>query len=250
MSDSKFKGDYTKAFLSENPLDKDVAKTKFLGEEFVTKPNEAVYVYSFKEGKMLFAKGLEEFTGIKDEEVNIIQLNSFSDNSYSDFLNEFHDRVLFYLNHHNDNLESISIHVIREIPAHDFPIMSILKVFETDDNGNLVSILGKIIKDNSLKTSEVIQYAFSGIVDDKFEKEINHLDYELSISIKNISILELLDKGFSYEEIADDLGIPTMEITERLSELLTRFKLDSEEDLLKFGKKKLFIPNQFKNYLN
>ena len=136
MSKSKFSGDYTKAFLSKDRSKEGSKDTIYFDKTLEIAENEAVNVFSFKENKLLFAKGFEKLLGRELEEIDILQLNSLYDTVFKEFTNEYHDRMLLYLHTNNKNLESLSSTIIVKAQGIDTPFILNVKVYETDENGN------------------------------------------------------------------------------------------------------------------
>ncbi len=246
MSKSKFSGNYTKAFLSKKVSSADSAEQLHYDKTIDIKENEATYIYSFKENKLVFSKGLESLHNIKSEEINIFFIRNLIAEHFLNFSNEYHDRLLLHI-YNNKNIENFSTNIILNYNTFDTPVLLNIKVFETDDNGNLLSVISKAIKSEKLKTTKVVQYSLNGSFQEEFNNEINfNLDHKLCISEKNIELIELLEKGKSVEDIATLLSVPVDSIMVRISNLFKRFDVTNNKDLIQFAKTNFLIPNQFK----
>ncbi|MEN8957295.1 MAG: hypothetical protein ABF242_00940 [Flavobacteriales bacterium] len=248
--DSKYTGKYTKAFLSDKKAKSQSIEYEYFNRTIDVKENEMVYIFSFNGNKLLFAKGYENILGISDSELDILHLNSLFTSYYERFVFEFHDRLLLFLYNNNNNIEDFSSNVITELEGFDIPVMINVKIHRTDDNGNLISIIGRNVADQNLKTSDVIQYSVHIGSDSQFISEINNdLDFKRCISLYNILVIEKMDKGIELEVIAEELNITTEKLQENLDKILTRFELKDYKELTQFAKIKHIIPNQFEKYL-
>lgn len=249
MPKSKYTGKYTDAFLTE-----DVSNyNSNLGENFnkylTIKENEAVYVYRFKENKMLFAKGFENVLNKKNDEINMKILNTEYDELSKSFVSEYHDRALLYLYNHNSKLKSFSSSIVVKSARVKDPLLVNIQVMNTDSKGNLVAIIGRIYKDKNLRYNEIIQYSLNGQFEGDFLFQMNHkLDFDSRISLREIKIIEGLKNQISHKEIGKNIGYPGHRISEVIQLLFKRFKVKSEEELIAFAENKELIPNQFSSY--
>lgn len=247
MALSKYTGNYTKAFLSTDVSPSNSIEHTYYNNLIEVGENEACYIYSFKENKLIFTKQIDALFGIPKESLNMVLLNSIFEKDFNLFFKEFHDRLLLYLYNNKDHIQSFSCSYITRIKKFKFPILVNLKFLKTDDSGNLVSIIGRIKRHENLKTTKVIQYSLNGDFEEKFTNRINFgIDHSLCISEKNINLLEILESDKSLDKASETLSITKEEISRRISQLNDRYDLKSLDELLEFSKANFLIPNQFK----
>ena len=247
---AKYTGKYTKAFLSDKKIKKESLEYDFFNNKISVQENEMACIFSFKGNKLLFCKGYDKFLGIPEEEMDLLRLNSIFTEFYEKFIYELHDRVLLFLYNNNTDLESFSSHIITHVEGIEAPVMIVMKVYSTDDNGNLVSIIGRNYIDKNLITSDVVQYAFHGDFNPEFKNKIdNDLDFTSCISYTNLRVLEALETGKKMAEISTMMNIEESQLNINIQKLLKRFELKDESELIEFAKAKKLIPNQFDNYL-
>ncbi len=249
MSKSIYSGNYTRAFLSKRVSPSDSIEQTFYSESIEVGEGEGCYIYSFKENKLIFSKGMDTFFNVSPEEINIVFLNSVYQEDFTKFVNEYYDRLLLYLYNNNENIKDFSSNLIVKAKGLESSILVNIRILKTDANGNLVSIIGKIKKVDEVRTTNVVQYSLKGISDTNFTDKINFdLDHKLCISEINIDLLELMDAGKSQKEISESLTINEEELTKRISQLLNRFEVNSNEELIKFAKNNFIIPSQFEAF--
>ncbi len=247
---SKYTGKYLKAFLGDNKIKTESIEYEYYNSQVDVKDNEVSYIYSFKGNRLVFAKGFEKLNLKGDDGLDIHIIHSLFAKYYERFVNEYHDRILLYLYNNNERIDTFSSHVIINIKTIDIPLILKVKVFKTDDNGNLVSIIGTATVDDNLKTSDIIQYSIEGDLKPEFLEGINQdLDFIKCISNYNIKIIEELEKGKSQKEIADSLEIKEEVLTNILKNLLKKFEVETIEEMIEIAETKNIIPSQFDNYL-
>jgi DNA-binding CsgD family transcriptional regulator len=245
----KYTGKYTQAFLSDKKMKANSIEADFFNKKIEVKPNEALYIYSFKGNKMLFTKGFEAVLNKKDNDISIVDLNSMHTPHFEEFMYEFNDRLLLFLYNNNENIETFSSNVIIKIKGVDTALMLNTKVYKTDENGNLISIIGRNTLDKKLNTTDVIQYSLIGDFKEDFLDTINNdLNFTRCISLFNIKIISLFEEGKQSNEVSKILNISEEKINTNIEKLLKRFELLNLNELIEFSKSNCLIPSQFDNY--
>lgn len=250
MKEEEYTGDYTKAFVSETPMENNSSVAKSIKKNLKIELNEAVYIYSFKENKMIFVQGFKELFGIEDEKLNMTDMIELHTNEVSIFLNEINDKTLHQI-HHKTNYQDVKtlmiINVFNKITKQSIPVLRSIYIYESNENGNLISIIARYKKDDNLKTSNIIPYGVvSKKIKDDFLIDINfNLNYKNAVSIYEIKIIELLEKEYNHLEIQEKLEYSEKELKKIISNLFLRFKTYSKSELINFAKKNYFLPNPF-----
>lgn len=249
MKKSNYTGKYTDAFLTEDVSSYDSHFDENFKKYLTLKENEAVYVYSFKENKLLFTKGFENVLEVESRAVNMQFLNSEYDELAKEFVNEYHDRALLYLYNNNHKLKTFSSSVVIKTNRVETPLLLNIQVLNTDSKGNLISIIGRVLRDPNLIYGDIIQYNLNGDLEGDFLFQMNHkLDFQKRISLREIKIIEDLEMDIPTEEIGKKIGYANHRIEEIIKLMLERFSVKTTKDLIEFAKNKQLIPNQFKNY--
>ena len=190
----QYNGKYTQAFLSDAKIKKDSIENKLLDELIKVEKDEVVWIYSLKGNKLLFVKGFE-ILNLKDEDFTSNNLNSMFTQYFQEFINEYHDRILLFL--YTNIIEYFSSSVIIKIKEIETSAILNIKIYNTDDNGNIISFIGRSKIDNDLKTTDIVQYSFQGDVENEFLEEINqNLNFNKRISLENIKLIEFLEKKY------------------------------------------------------
>src|SRR5436305_9300631 len=90
-------GDYSKFFITDIPPDLTSRQALFFKHTIPKFPEEAIYIYSFKQKRMIYADGWEEILGYKDEEINMLAIVSMSTPEFAPFSNELNDKALMFI---------------------------------------------------------------------------------------------------------------------------------------------------------
>jgi hypothetical protein len=244
----QYNGKYTQAFLSDAKIKKDSIENKLLDELIKVEKDEVVWIYSLKGNKLLFVKGFE-ILNLKDEDFTSNNLNSMFTQYFQEFINEYHDRILLFL--YTNIIEYFSSSVIIKIKEIETSAILNIKIYQTDNNGNIISFIGRSKIDKDLKTTDIVQYSFKGDVENEFLEEINqNLNFNNCISLEDIKLIEFLEKKKENSEISNLLNIPIEKINQNFLMLYKKFDLKDENELVKFGKDNNLIPSQFDKYQN
>jgi len=235
---SKDFGDFTRIRVSDTPYNAE----DFVFEEYKNKVQsfigQAVYIYSFEKNRMLYAAGWEDLLGYKSEEITLFKIVSITSKRHFNFSNELNDKSLEFLLGKKKDLEKYSftievekIHKNGEI----IPLFSRVGIFKSR-NGTILEIIGISEKIHSRKLGNIMQYAVFGPKLSGFEESLNQqLFNELAISNKEIEVLELAAKGFTFKEIACKLNVSQSAIEKRLYPLYKRFDVKSLPHLISFA---------------
>lgn len=238
-------GHYSKKYITEIPADLESMEASQYGESLRRYPMEGVYVYSFEKNKMLFASGWEEIVGIPDNEINMLAIVNMTEEKFVPFVNEINDKALQFLHARNEGLEEYSFNIelkMKHSSGHAVPVKAKVSVFETNDKGELKSILGRFQVDNSLHFSNIIRFSAYGPEKDYFENALNdELFFKNYVSRKELEVIELLAAGYAYKEIADKLDISISTVDKRIQNLFRRFEIKNTTHLMSFAFKNNLI---------
>ncbi|WP_418645979.1 helix-turn-helix transcriptional regulator [Tenacibaculum insulae] len=231
-------GKYTKERVSDTPINKETASYIFYKKTIPKFVGEALYIYSFKENKMLYAHGWQELLGYKDDEITMLKIVSCTSPRHFQFSNELNDKALRFLNTKTTDLEKYSFTLELEKINKEgavVPLFSRVGVFKSSD-GKVEEIIGvsQVIK--SLKHSNIMQYAAYGPDSSDFEETLNkELFNHFAISRKEKEALSMAAKGLAFKEIASELNVSQSAIEKRIIPLYKRFNVKSLPHLISFA---------------
>jgi len=234
----KNKETYTSKRVSDIPSDINSEVYKHYDTIIPNFMGEAVYIYSFKENKMLYTKGWEELLGYKDDEISMLKIISSTTQRHFKFSNELNEKALKFIKSQNKDLTKYSFTIEVEKYHKNKTIVSLFSrvgIYK-ENNGNIEEIIGvsQVIK--SLKLSNIMQYAAYGPLKSEFEETLNkELFNHYAISRKEKLALELAAKGLTFKEIAASENVSLSAIEKRLLPLYKRFNVKSLPHLIDFA---------------
>ncbi len=238
-------GEYSKSYITDVPADLNSEEAQHYNKTFPFFPEEAMYIYSFKLNKMIFARGWEELLGYPDNEINMLAITSITSPEYAAFSHELNDKALMFIQSKTEDLEKYSFTIeLKKIHKNGtlVPLISRIGVFRSE-NGQITEIIGRSQINRSIKFGKVMRYAAYGPDKTEFEEELNKVLFQYcAISIKEKEALELVSKGFSYKEIADQFNVTQSAIEKRILPLYKRFEVKSLAHLIRFAYENHILP--------
>lgn len=238
-------GDYSKTFITDIPADLESEQFLYYKETIPKFPEEAIYIYSFKENRMVFAIGWEEILGYRDDEINMLAIVNMSVPEFAPFSHDLNDKALKFIHQKTKNLEKYSFTIdlkkIHKDGTH-VPITARVGVYSASD-GHIEAIIGRFQVNRNLIFGKVMRYAAYGPEKEEFEEELNKVLFNyLAISRKEKEALELVAKGYSFKEIAHDLNVSHSAIEKRIIPLYKRFNVKSLTHLVSFAYDNAILP--------
>lgn len=238
-------GEYSKSFITAINADLTSQEALDFYKTIPRFPEEAIYIYSFKQNRMLYAHGWEEVLGYKDDEITMMTIVSITSPEYSSFSNELNDKALKFLHTKTKDLEQYSFTIelkkIHKNGSH-IPLISRVGVFRSE-NGSVTEIIGRSQINRSIKFGKVMQYSAYGPEKSQFEEDLNKVLFELyAISGKEKEALALVAKGLSFKEIASHFNVSQSAIEKRIIPMYKRFDVKSLSHLISFAYENHILP--------
>lgn len=231
-------GEYSKGLITNVPIDDSNKSYEYYRKTLPNFKNQAVYVYSFKENRMVYADGWEDVLGYKDSEITMMTIVSVTTPRFLKFSSELNDKAMMFLNNINEDLEEYSFTLELEKFHKDgsvVPLFSRVAVHKSS-NGKIEEIIGISQVMKNLRLGKVMQYAAYGPKIKDFEAALNkELFQHYAISRKEKEALSLAAKGYAFKEIADQLDVSQSAIEKRIIPMYKRFDVNSLPHLISFA---------------
>jgi DNA-binding CsgD family transcriptional regulator len=238
-------GEYTKSYITDVPADLNSEVVQNYKRTILQFPEEAVYIYSFKLNKMIYASGWEELLGYRDDEINMLTITSITTPEFAAFSHELNDKALMFIQSKTEDLEKYSFTIeLKKIHKNgsEVPLISRVGVLHAE-NGRITEIIGRSQINRSIKFGKVMRYAAYGPDKTEFEEVLNKVLFQYcAISTKEKEALELVSKGYSYKEIADQFNVTQSAIEKRILPLYKRFDVKSLAHLIRFAYENHILP--------
>jgi DNA-binding CsgD family transcriptional regulator len=238
-------GEFSQSMITAMPADLNSPRALAIAKSIQRFPEEALYVYSFKENKMVFASGWEEVLGYKDHEINMEQIVNITTPEYAPFSDELNDKALHFILNKTENLEmysfTIELKKIHKNGSH-VPLIVRVGVFSLE-NGEVAEIIGRSQINHSIALGKVMRYAAFGPEKEEFEETLNkELFQYFAISPKEKEALSFAAKGYSFKQIAHHFKVSQSAIEKRILPLYKRFQVNSLTHLISFAYENYILP--------
>lgn len=238
-------GAYSKTFITDIPADLESEEAIYFQQTIPKFADEAVYIYSFKMNRMIFASGWEDVLGYKDDEINMLAIVNMSSPEFAPFSHDLNDKALKFIHHKTKDLEKYSFTIeLKKIHKNGEPVPISARVgVYSSVNGQIESIIGRFQINRNLIFGKVMRYAAYGPEKEKFEENLNKALFNyLAISRKEKEALELVARGYSFKEIAHELNVSHSAIEKRIIPLYKRFDVKSLTHLVSFAYDNSILP--------
>ena len=238
-------GDYTNRIVTSVPADMTSEVARRFKASLPRFPEEAIYIYSFVEAKMIYADGWEELLGYKDEEVNLRGILQLTTPEYAPFTREFNDKALQFMQTKTKELEkysfTIEVKKIHKNGAH-IPLIERVGVFRSQ-HGKFAEIIGRYQLNRNIRLGNIMYYEAYGPEKAKFEEALNKaLFSQYAISKKEKEALALVANGYSFKEIAAHFDVTPSAIEKRILPMYRRFDVKSLSHLISFAFENHILP--------
>lgn len=238
-------GAYSRSLITNIPADLTSKRALKFKKTIPKFAEESVYIYSFVEGRMIYADGWEEVLGYQDSEINMLGIVNMTAADFAPFVHEVNDKALQFIQTIHKELEKYSF-LIEQKKVHkngtEIPITARVGVFESHA-GKMLSIIGRFQINHYIRFGKVMRYSAYGPDKAKFEEVLNKtLFYNYVISGKEKEALALVAKGLSFKEIAAMFEVSPSAIEKRILPMYKRFNVKSLTHLVSFAYDNFILP--------
>lgn len=238
-------GELSKSMITDIPADLNSSRALEIKKSIQRFPEEAIYVYSFKDSKMVYAEGWEEVLGYRDNEINMMEIVNITTPEYAPFSNELNDKALLFILNKTEDLEKYSFTIELKKFHKDgraVPLIARVGVYRAED-GRIIEIIGRNQINHSITLGKVMRYAAYGPEKSAFEEQLNKdLFRHFAISQKEKEALSLVAKGYSFKEIAHHFKVSQSAVEKRILPLYKRFDVKSLSHLVTFAYENHILP--------
>ena len=234
------------SIVTDLPADPESSSYKQYKRSLLRFPDESIYIYSFKDKKLIYADGWEETLGFKDDEITLQTIIKQTDPSYAAFSNEINAKTIEFILSKKTGIKNYSFTVeLKKIHRNGsmVPMEVKIGILSVDKDGMVNDIIGRFRINRNLHLGMVMRYDVQGPDKEEFEEVINKAVQKiLTISGKEKEALTYVAKGFSFKEIADILGVSSSAIEKRIQPLYKRFNVKNLTNLVSFAYEKQMNP--------
>ena len=231
-------GEFARKIITNVPADLTTEVAMGFANSIPKFPEEAIYIYSFAESRLIYANGWEDVLGYSDHEVNLQLIMSLTSPEYSAFVRDLNDEALIFLQSQREELEKYSF-IIEVTKLHKngshVPMIERIGVLKAK-NGMVMEVIGRFQINRNLRLGKIMHYQAYGPEKSKFEEKLQKgLFKHKAITLKEKEALVLVAKGYTFKEIASELKVSQSAIEKRILPLYQKFEVKSLTHLITFA---------------
>jgi DNA-binding CsgD family transcriptional regulator len=246
MNKSNYLSKIDASIVTDLPADPESSSYKQYKRSLLRFPDESIYIYSFKDKKLIYADGWEETLGFKDDEITLQTIIKQTDPSYAAFSNEINAKTIEFILSKKTGIKNYSFTVeLKKIHRNGsmVPMEVKIGILSVDEDGMVNDIIGRFRINRNLHLGMVMRYDVQGPDKEEFEEVINKAVQKFwTISGKEKEALIYVAKGFSFKEIAEILGVSSSAIEKRVQPLYKRFNVKNLTHLVSFAYENHILP--------
>lgn len=207
-------------------------------------PNEAIYIYSIREKKIVYSHGWKDVLGYEDWEMTPKFCLSLIDPQFTTCYYDFVEKSILFLTSPKEHITEYGFTFeIRKIHKNGsiIPLIHSVGVYKTENN-EVTEIVIRSQINYSIKFGKVMRYTINGPEKDKFMAIIENAFIDApALSEKEKQVLQLVANGLTYKEIAAELGVSISAIEKRILPLFKKFNVKSITHLVHFAHENYLI---------
>ena len=161
MNKPKIIAEIDPAIITDLPADKNCPIYQQYKRSLIRFPDEAIYIYSFKDKKLIYADGWEETLGFKDDEITLQTIIKQTDASYVSFAHEINAKTIEFILSKKTGIKNYSFTVELKKIHRDgtmVPMEVKIGILSVDEDGMVNHIIGRFRINRNLHLGMVMRY--------------------------------------------------------------------------------------------
>lgn len=199
--------------------------------------NQCIYVLNYQDLCIDFCKGMYDMLGYHDETFELKQLMKLIHKEDEPLVNRLMEASLNFSleNNVSENVSFVTTYRAMHKNGTYRHVMRHSTVFETDSKGRIISSLSTLTDISFLNLSKKVDWHFEapGLNLEKFRSHIQKTHINL-FSDREMQIIQLLNKAYSSQKIADKLHLSKHTIDTHRRNLLGKTNSSNTIELLNF----------------
>lgn len=235
---------YTNYLVTDTPADINDDQYVYYDKTIPRFPDEAIYIYSVAQKKMIYTKGWEEVLGYKDGEITLKKVLFTTTEEYARFSNDLNENAIKFIMNHPEDLEQYSFVIELKKIRKDgsiVPLICRVGVLKAE-HGKPSLLIGRFQINKNIRLGKIMYYAAYGPQKYQFEEYLNKKLFNyFAITYKEKEALEMVTQGLSFKEIAHKLNVSQSAIEKRILPLYKKFDVKSLSHLISFAYENLIL---------
>jgi DNA-binding CsgD family transcriptional regulator len=202
--------------------------------------DEAIYIYSLTDRKILYAKGFSSLLGYDNREISMRLLVSITTPDFADFIREMNNESLAFILGQRERLDEYCCTIESKKynkQGKEVSLIESVRVHRTQGN-RVTEVLGRYKLNPRVPNPRFKYFHASGPgIEELVEKMREFENTELQVNNKQLEILQFLAKGMIVNEIAIRLGMSKSNIEKKIYSLYKKFNVQNQKELIAFAHK-------------
>ena len=206
--------------------------------------DEAIFVYSLVEMKIMHAAGWQELLGYENDEISMQMLIGITTPDYADFIREMNNQSLAFILEKRERLDEYSCTIESKKynkAGDEVSLLESVRVYRSA-KGRVTELLGRYKLNPRITNPNDKYFHASGpgieVLVDKMKK---FGDEGRLITRREHEILKLLAGGMILNDIANHLGVSKSNIEKKIYGLFKKFNVRNQRELIIYSLKKNLI---------
>jgi DNA-binding CsgD family transcriptional regulator len=206
--------------------------------------DEAIFVYSLVEMKIMHAAGWQELLGYENDEISMQMLIGITTPDYADFIREMNNQSLAFILEKRERLDEYSCTIESKKynkAGDEVSLLESVRVYRSA-KGRVTELLGRYKLNPRITNPNDKYFHASGpgieVLVDKMKK---FGDEGRLITRREHEILKLLAGGMILNDIANHLGVSKSNIEKKIYGLFKKFNVRNQRELIIYSIKKNLI---------
>lgn len=206
--------------------------------------DEAIFVYSLVEMKIMHAAGWQQLLGYENDEISMQMLIGITTPDYADFIREMNNQSLAFILEKRERLDEYSCTIESKKynkAGDEVSLLESVRVYRSA-MGRVTELLGRYKLNPRITNPNDKYFHASGpgieVLVDKMKK---FGDEGRLITRREHEILKLLAGGMILNDIANHLGVSKSNIEKKIYGLFKKFNVRNQRELIIYSIKKNLI---------
>lgn len=231
---------FYETILSQEPFQPDPSATDLSFAGITTFSDEATFVYSLENKKILFAEGWLHLLGYSNEEISMQLLVSITTPDFKEFIQEMNNQALAfifskseYLHSYSCTIESKKISKSGEV----VPLIESVRVFRSS-GGKVLDVIGTYKRNPRFPNPGNKYFQASGPgIEEFIEKMEQVASRGTLVNDQEQKILHMLANGKTMKEVAVETFVSKSKVEKMLIQLYRKFNVRNLTELIAYAHK-------------
>ena len=206
--------------------------------------DEAIYIYSLMDRKILYAKGFGSLLGYDNQEISMRLLVSITTPDFTDFIRKMNNESLAFILQQREHLNEYCCTIESKKynkQGKEVSLIESVRVYRTQGN-RVTEVLGRYKLNPRVPNPRCKYFHASGPgIEELVEKMRAFEANEKTITLREQEVLRLISQGILVKEVAYQLSISKSTLEKILQNMCKKFEVKCSKELIAFGLKNQLV---------